>query len=179
MRTGERGIVIVGFMGAGKTTVARQLAQQTGQSFTDLDQLIVEREQRSIAAIIDAGGESYFRELESKALAAVLRADFGGVIALGGGTWTIPENRSYCIEAHTVSVWLDTPFEICWERIRDSGTLRPLVREEAEARMLFEQRQAAYSTADMRIKSTDDMTVESIVRTTRQRVAGFLGMYSV
>ena len=94
----ERLIVITGFMAAGKTSVARALAARLGCRMIDLDYLITERERRSVPAMIDDEGEARFREAESNALRVVLQMKRARIIALGGGTWTIAENRSLIAE---------------------------------------------------------------------------------
>src|SRR3981081_610280 len=90
----NRRIVLVGFMGSGKTTVAEALARQLGWQAIDLDSFIAEREGRSPAEIIAQSGEPAFRQIETDALVAVLRKKEVRVIALGGGAWTIEANRA-------------------------------------------------------------------------------------
>src|SRR6266446_3489290 len=90
----NRRIVIVGFMGCGKTTVAEALALQLGCQAIDLDSLITERESRSPAEIMEQDGEPAFREIETDALREVLENKKDRVIALGGGAWTIEANRT-------------------------------------------------------------------------------------
>src|SRR5437870_9118375 len=83
----NRRIVILGFMGCGKTTVAKELARQLDCNFVDLDSFLTEREGRSPAEIIEQDGEPAFRQIESLALTEVLKDRDARVIALGGGTW--------------------------------------------------------------------------------------------
>src|SRR6266404_1916235 len=132
----NRRIVILGFMGCGKTTVAKELARQLDCSFVDLDSFITERYRRSPAEIIQKDGEDSFREIETLALRDVLQDKHARIIALGGGTWTIPANRTLIALHDCLSVWLDAPFELCWERINAGETVRPLApdREAALAR---------------------------------------------
>ncbi len=121
----NRRIVILGFMGCGKTTVAKELARQLDCSFVDLDSFITERYRRSPAEIIQKDGEDSFREIETLALRDVLQDKHARIIALGGGTWTIPANRTLIALHDCLSVWLDAPFELCWERINAGETVRP------------------------------------------------------
>src|SRR5436305_10939235 len=152
MSEDTRPIIIIGFMAAGKTTVAAALAECLGYGLIDLDQFIEQREGRSIQAIIDEEGEQRFREIESEALREVLRTSSPCIIALGGGAWTIERNRAL-IHQHTLrTVWLDAPFELCWQRIEDGGNVRPLARERTKARLLYDERRALYSQAALRIK---------------------------
>src|SRR5918911_223736 len=102
MRT--RPVVITGFMGAGKTTVAGALAERLGRRALDLDEFIAGREGRTAQTIIDEDGEQRFRELETEALREALETD-AGVIALGGGTWTIERNRALVAEHTVLTVW--------------------------------------------------------------------------
>ncbi len=121
-----RRIVILGFMACGKTTVGEELARQLNCGFVDLDSFISSREGRSPAEIITQDGQAAFRELETLALRDVLQDRQAHVIALGGGTWLKAANRTMVALFDCITVWLDTPFEICWERISNSATVRPL-----------------------------------------------------
>ena len=123
----NRRIVIVGFMGCGKTAVAKELSRQLDSKFIDLDSFITERNGRSPAEIIQQDGETLFREIETLALRDVLQDRKASSIALGGGTWTIPANRTLVALHDCLSIWLDVPFEVCWHRIMTSSkTVRPL-----------------------------------------------------
>ena len=144
-------VVITGFMGAGKTTVAAALAARLGSRVVDLDRLIAEREGRTAQMIIDEDGEPRFREIETDALRAALQTD-AGVIALGGGTWTIERNRALIADGGGFAVWLDAPFELCWQRIESAAGTRPLAREPSGARALYDARDAAYGLAHLRLK---------------------------
>lgn len=157
-----RPIIIIGFMAAGKTTVAAALAERLGCGLIDLDQFIEEREGRSIQAIIDEEGEQQFREIESEALHEALKTDSPCIIALGGGAWTIERNRAL-IHQHTLStVWLDAPFDLCWQRIEDGINVRPLARERAKARQLYDERRELYSQAGLRVKVDEGRNSQAI-----------------
>src|ERR1700752_4953623 len=122
-----RRIVILGFMACGKTTVGRALARRLQCRFVDLDSFITEREGRSPAEIIQSDGEAAFRATETLALRDVLQDADNVVVSLGGGTWTIPANRTLIALHECLSIWLDVPFEICWQRIlENSDAVRPL-----------------------------------------------------
>lgn len=156
-------IVITGFMGAGKTTLARELARVLACDAVDLDEFITAREGRSPRELIDEEGEAAFREIESRALGGVLETKAARVVALGGGAWTIERNRAAVnAEPGCFTVWLDAPFDLCWERVRvpvgDEGE-RPLARERERARALYDERRALYDLADARVEvgAADDV----------------------
>ena len=161
----NRRIVILGFMACGKTTVAKELAQQLECDFVDLDSFITERHGRSPAEIINEDGEDSFRELETLALRDVLQQNDVRVIALGGGAWTVPANRTLAGLHDCVTVWLDAPFDLCWQRITESNeTVRPLAPDHAKALGRYEARRAAYALAEHRIvisASDDQETIAS------------------
>jgi shikimate kinase len=174
MSEDTRPIIIIGFMAAGKTTVAAALAERLGYGLIDLDQFIEQREGRSIQAIIDEEGEKAFREIESEALGDALKTGSPCIIALGGGAWTIERNRAL-IDQHTRrTVWLDAPFELCWQRIEDGGNVRPLARERAKTRQLYDERRAIYSQAALRIKVDESMSAQTIAEV----IVGMLSIQS-
>ena len=157
----RRPVVITGFMGAGKTTVAAALAERLGRPLIDLDQFIAEREGRTAQVIIDEDGEARFREIESEALRDALETE-AGVIALGGGTWTIERNRALISEQTLYTVWLDAPFELCWQRIESAIHARPLARERGKAHRLYHQRRADYRQARLRLKVDGRLSARTI-----------------
>jgi shikimate kinase len=142
-------IIITGFMGSGKTTVARALAHILGSELLDLDQVIAEQEGRTAKELIEQEGERAFREIETRILRVVLGRSVPGVVALGGGAWTLERNRQLVDESNGITVWLDAPFELCWERILRSGGDRPLARDEGEAQMLYAERRPLYALAQL------------------------------
>src|ERR1041385_9224972 len=144
----NRRIVILGFMGCGKTTVAKELARQLDCSVIDLDSFITELHGRSPAEIIQQDGEDSFREIETLALRDVLQDKPARVIALGGGTWTIPANRTLIALHDCLSVWLDASFELCWKRINGGQTIRPLAPDREIAFARYESRRADYAMAE-------------------------------
>ena len=146
-------IVITGFMGCGKTLVARKLARHLNLTMVDLDEKITEKEGRSPAQLIVEEGEAAFRLIESVVLRELLEADAAHIIALGGGAWIQKTNRDLIKEYDYLSIWLDAPFEVCWARIEASSENRPLGRTKDQAHMLYEQRRPIYQLATIHIKT--------------------------
>ncbi len=138
---------MTGFMGVGKTTVAKHLASMLECERIDLDAVITESERRSIAEIIEQVGIEKFREIETSNLRKILEAN-ARIIALGGGAWTIEENRRLIKARDLTTVWLESSFEHCWLNISASKRVRPLARNKSDARRLFEERQKVYCLAD-------------------------------
>ena len=158
-----RRIVITGFMGAGKTTVAGALARLLGCASLDLDDLITAREGRTPQRLIDEDGEHAFREAETRALGEALGSGDARVIATGGGTWTLERNRALVAARGCLTVWLDAPFELCWERITRGGAgVRPFARDRARARELYERRLADYGLASLRVRVTPRLGAEEV-----------------
>jgi len=143
-------IYLVGFMAAGKSTVARALASRLRWRAEDVDELIEARERRPIAAIFAAHGEPYFRAAERDILRLLMPLRHV-VVATGGGTFMDAETRA-AINLDGLSVWLDVPFEELLARIPNDGR-RPLVADRAAMERLFLLRVAAYSTARLRIEA--------------------------
>jgi shikimate kinase len=141
-------IYLVGFMAAGKTTVARALASRLGWRAEDVDELIEARERRTVAEIFSRAGEPYFRSVERDILKVLLPLRHI-VVATGGGTFVDPENRG-AINLDGLSVWLDVPIEVVLARVPADGR-RPLAADRAQMERLFAARTAAYSLAHLRI----------------------------
>jgi shikimate kinase len=161
-------IYLVGFMGSGKSTVGRLLADRLGWSFSDLDCEIETEQQTSIGELFDRHGEDYFRRLETEALRKKLRQVRTGrpiVVALGGGAFTRPENLGL-LEGNGVSIWLDCPVESAWRRVQRNSD-RPLARDGEQFRRLYETRRSSYAKADYRVEVRSDdpeITVEAICK---------------
>jgi shikimate kinase len=149
-------IVIVGFMGSGKTTVALELARRLDCGALDLDALITERHRRTPQEIIECDGEAAFRRIETAALRAALADTGTRVIAAGGGAWTMAENRELITAQGALAVWLDAPFALCWKRIADQRQTRPLARSRRQAQSLYTVRQPLYALATTRIPVNED-----------------------
>ena len=141
-------IYLVGFMAAGKTTVARALADRLGWRAEDIDELIEARERRPVADIFARQGEAYFRGVEREILHLLLPLRHA-VVATGGGTFMDADNRT-AINLDGLSVWLDVPFDVVLSRLPADGR-RPLAADRAQMERLFALRQAAYAQAHLRI----------------------------
>ena len=138
---------IVGFMGVGKSTVGQGVAKRLGVPFYDLDEEIEQDIGKKIHEIFAAAGEGSFRAIESERLREIVKRE-PGVIATGGGTFTLAENRKI-IGSSGVSVWLDAPTELVIER-GARGRHRPLWRSPEQVRTLLDERLPNYSKADIR-----------------------------
>lgn len=141
-------LALTGFMGVGKSSVARHLEHMTGCRRIDLDSLVEEGQGKSIAEIIDSEGMERFREIESETLSKVIQTNPACILSLGGGTWTIGANRDAIKRSGFTSVWLESSFEHCWYNIKFSRKERPLARDKDAARTLFDERQKVYCLAD-------------------------------
>lgn len=162
MSARTRTIIITGFMGAGKTTVASALSRKLSCTMIDLDHLIKEREGRTPQEIIDEDGEQPFREIESSALRDALANNTARIIALGGGAWTIADNRALINEQDAFTVWLDAPFELCWQRITSENFERPLARDLKSARRLYEERRAFYDQTTLHVRVNEERSADSL-----------------
>ena len=141
-------LYLVGFMGAGKTTVARSFARRIDWKFDDIDERIESRERRSVSTIFSESGEAHFRRLERQVLHDLL-PERHIVIGTGGGTFVDPENRAIMLADGAV-VWLDIPLSRVIERVPTDGR-RPLAADRRQMEELFERRQFAYSQAHVRL----------------------------
>lgn len=144
-------LYLVGFMGAGKTSVAGALGQRIGWRVADIDQLVETRERRSIAAIFQQNGESHFRNVERLVLTELV-PERHLIVATGGGTFVDPENRAMMLADGAVA-WLDVPLAGLLERVPQDGS-RPLAADRAQLEQLYLRREVAYRDAHVRIDGT-------------------------
>jgi len=162
-------IYLIGFMGAGKTSVGRRLAALLRWEFLDLDDEIERGQGMSIRDLFQLRGEPYFRQLERSALERASRGQ-KAVVALGGGAFCDPENRRI-IESTGTSVWLDAPIEILCARCEGDQS-RPLFTVRAEMERLLEERRPHYAKAELRLDASGagiDELADEILRRVRPR----------
>jgi len=149
-------VVLIGFMGAGKTTVGRALGKRLGWKFLDLDDLVEQREQKTVAEIFASSGEAAFRGMESAALAAALQVCAGAgdlVLALGGGAFVQKANRDALAKAGAITVLLEAPVEELRRRCTGERKVRPLAAEQAGFNQLYAARRADYALAQHRVQT--------------------------
>ena len=157
-------ILLIGFMGTGKTSVSRELKKITNLPEIDMDKYIVEREKMSIAEIFDKFGEDYFRKVETECLKEILK-NKGLIVSCGGGVVVKDENVSYMKNRGKIVLLTATP-ETVYERVKHS-TERPILNNNMNVEFigeLMEKRRERYlSVADIIIK-TDNKSIEDIVK---------------
>lgn len=154
-RLGKHPVVVVGLMGAGKSSVGRRLAEKLMVPFVDADQEIEAAAGKSVSEIFADHGEAYFREGERKVIARLLG---GGsqVLATGGGAFIDEETRAR-IQQQGVSVWLKAPLPLLMKRVmkRQGRPLLQAADPESVMRDLIEKRYPVYSFADVTVESRD------------------------
>ena len=163
----DRPVVLIGLMGAGKSTVGRRLAAIMGRDFVDADDAIEDAAQRKISEIFEEFGEAYFRDGERRVIARLMEEN-SGVIATGGGAFVDPETRALILETG-IAVWIDCDVDTLVERTSRRGH-RPLLNtgnpREILTRLLNE-RGPLYAEAPVRVKSNEGPhtdTAQAILR---------------
>lgn len=176
-------VFLVGFMGAGKSSVGRSLGQRLNWLFEDLDDRIEQSEKRKIAEIFRESGEPHFRRAEHAALQQVLEELRGGVVkerivALGGGAFVQPANAALLRATGVPIVFLDAPVEELWQRSRSqaeqAATERPLLSNFEQFRTLHQTRRRSYAKAPVKIE-TGGRSVETIAA----EIAKMLGLKKI
>lgn len=169
MDNGRR-IVLTGFMGVGKTTVARHLSYILRTKKIDLDTFIESNEKQTIFEIVENHGIARFRQMETESLSRILIESDAKIIALGGGAWTTAENRDLIQQHECMSLWLEATFAHCWRNISLSKRKRPLARNKKEAKKLFDERLNFYCLADWHFIVRPDLTSFDIARQIAEEV---------
>ncbi len=172
---GARSVVLVGLMGAGKSSIGRRLAQRLGLPFLDADTEIEKAAGMTIPEIFEKHGEPYFRSGEVRVVARLLD---GGpqVLATGGGAYMNEETRAR-IRAQGVSVWLKADLDVLLKRVRRRAD-RPLLKADDPAevlRRLMDQRHPVYAEADLTVVSRE-ASHEDIVDDVIAAIAGHVAM---
>ena len=160
----KKTIVLVGMMGAGKTAVGQALARLLDVPFLDSDVEIRRAAAMSIAEIFARDGEDFFRDREAEVIARLLASE-PGVLSTGGGAWLAERNRNAVARAG-VSVWLDAPLDLLWERVRHKDT-RPLLRTpdpHATLAQLYRERVPIYRLADLRVAARPEYAIGDMAK---------------
>ncbi len=163
-------MVLVGFMGAGKSSVGAALSRSLGWPFEDLDERIQAREQRSIEQIFRQSGEAVFRQLEHAALRSLVEelGPSARVVALGGGAFAQPNNADLLEEAGWSTIFLDASVDELFRRCQEQQLERPLRGDVNEFNRLYEDRRPCYLKAGLRIetegKNVEEVAAEAIAR---------------
>ena len=162
-------IILLGYMGSGKTTIGIQLAKKLFLNFTDLDEFIEEKEQKSIKEIFEQKGEIYFRKIEHKYLKQFIKENESYVLSLGGGTPCYAGNLDLILhDKNNLSFYLRGSISTLFKRLTENKFKRPLINDLSDnqlteyiAKHLFE-RSVFYDKATYKI-SIDDKEVQEIV----------------
>jgi shikimate kinase/3-dehydroquinate synthase len=157
-------VLLVGMMGAGKTSVGKHLAQRLDLPFFDIDTWIEDEEGLSIAAIFDTRGEAAFRDLEAKVLASFLANPHASVLSVGGGAVTESQSRSALIEQDRV-VWLRATAPTLASRIGEGSDRPLLIGKDAAAELarLSGIREPMYTEVADVIVDVDDLDIDGVV----------------
>lgn len=164
-------IALIGFMGAGKSTIARRISEHYGLQLVDTDSAIEHDEGMSVAQIFERKGEAYFRQRETEMLARALESSVPSVIACGGGVITQPENRRL-LEQHACVVYLTIQVDQALARFDDYAS-RPLLAKAGSADAIFalmEARLGLMETVGDIFVTTDRRTPEEVEAVVAERV---------
>ena len=162
-------IFLLGYMGCGKSTIGKSLAQKLNVSFIDLDQMIENQENKSISSVFSEKGELYFRKLERQFLQGLIAQESPAVISLGGGTPCYFDNMETLVTAKHYSVYLKASIPTLVQRLKLEKAQRPMIAHLPDDAALTEfigkhlfERNAFYQKAKL-VYTIDGLTVEAIV----------------
>lgn len=168
-------VFLIGFMGAGKTSVGRLLGERLNWVFEDLDDRIERRERRTVAQIFRESGEAAFRRAEHSALQELIEGLHGHcrIVALGGGAYVHNNNAILLKSSGLPIIFLDASVEDLWERCCEqsekAGSQRPLLRDPDHFRQLYETRRRTYAEAPITIQ-TSGRTLHDIAAEIEQKL---------
>lgn len=158
----EKNIVLIGFMGVGKTTVGQLIANKLNRDFIDIDQYIEEKYNMPIPQMFKELGEQHFRKIEKETVIDICKNQHDKIVSLGGGAFQQEEIRETCLTSSLV-LFLDLSWDSWKERMDILVDNRPVLHNRTldEIHELFEKRQLAYSKHHLKIR-TDDQTPEEV-----------------
>jgi len=164
-----KNIMLIGFMGAGKTTIAKELAKLLNRPFIDTDEQIEQELGMPTTEIFSKYGEAFFRKKEKEHILSLIKKE-GKVVALGGGAFLQEEIRNACLDNCFV-VYLDLSWKSWLDRLGDLITTRPILQQksEDEIKQLFEERKAYYSTHHLKV-NTDGKSPQIIPKEIIERL---------
>lgn len=170
-----KNLILIGFMGAGKTTVGKLFSREKGRKFVDTDERIVREQGKSISELFDERGEGYFRDLETELLERMLEDTKGAVISVGGGMPVREENRELLRQLGCV-IYLSATKETILSRVNGDGSRPMLNGEDLEARVtrLLREREALYKKAAHVEVRTDGRSVYQVMQVVDQETRRFL-----
>lgn len=174
----SRRLVLVGFMGCGKSSVGRLLARRLGWDFVDLDARVEKAEGRSVAAIFAESGEAHFRAAEAREAERALARD--RVVLAAGGGWAAQPGRLASLPEGTTSVWLRVSAEEAVRRSRPRSGKRPLLAGPdplGTARELLSRREPEYARAHLEV-DTEGRTVEDVAVRVHQLLESEPGIHT-
>lgn len=178
-------IFLCGFMGAGKSTIGEQLAEELSVAFLDLDTSIEKKAGMNITEIFEKEGEETFRRLEKKCILNAIR-NYEGVVALGGGALQNQHLLDH-IKVNGLLIFIETPFSVILERISEQkdrplllaedGSIKDKEKLKEELTTLYEQRLPLYEQAELKLECTGDQTIDEAVQTLIKKIGYHVSHY--
>ncbi|MEC1260177.1 shikimate kinase [Bacillus swezeyi] len=158
----EKNIVLIGFMGVGKTTIGKLVAEKLYRDFIDIDQEIERDFQMSIPEMFTQKGEAFFRKTEKEYIVHMCEHTKGKIVSLGGGSFQQEEIRKKCLE-HCFVIFLDLTWENWKERIDLLLENRPILHNRSieQVKQLFNERKSIYALHHLRVE-TDNLSAEEV-----------------
>ena len=161
----EKPVIIVGLMGAGKTSIGKMLAEKLGYDFVDSDEVIVKREEREISKIFEQDGEPHFRMVEREVIADLMIETKPHIIGTGGGAFMNDDTRALVKASDAVSIFLKADLDVLLERVGD-GEGRPLLQGDPAGKLqeLMDIRYPVYGEADLTVETRSEKPEETLDR---------------